>query len=95
MGVSNDMECAHMNAIFLSHSDVLLVDCPDFRSLAPSPSLRSKRLHLKQHKLKAAEKEEEEEEMTDEIRMCPQCEKLISRYVELRSSAVASCQLFL
>ena len=70
--------------IFLFHSDVLLVDCPDYRSLNPSPSLRSKRLHLKQRKSKAAEKEEEEEEMSDEIRMCPHCEKLINRYVEFK-----------
>ena len=66
-----------------THSDELLVDCPDYQSLAPRPSLRSKKLHPKKQKSKVEKEEEEEEgeEITDEIRMCSPCEKLIDRWV--------------
>ena len=65
----------------LTHSDELLVDCPDYHSLAPRPSIRSKKLHPKKQKSKVEKEEEEEEveEITDEIRMCSPCEKLIDR----------------
>lgn len=60
------------------------MDCPDYQSLAPRPSLRSKRLHSKKQKSRVEKEEEEEEgeDVMDEIRMCSPCDKLIARSVD-------------
>lgn len=67
-------------------TDPLLLDCPNYHKLAPSPSLKKRRLKLDQSLGKKSSKKEKEEgarggddAATDELRMCSSCEHLIQR----------------
>lgn len=74
----------------LSNADPLLSDCPDYARLAPSPSLKRRRLKLDQglgKKLSSKKKGKEEDgaeavdsdAATDELRMCSSCVRLVER----------------
>lgn len=67
--------------------DPLLVDSPNYDKLAPSPSLKRRRLKLDQAKLggkKSSKKDKGEDGRdddlaTDELRMCSSCQRLVDR----------------
>lgn len=80
-GSNNAYSIIHRTPSSLSPTDVLLSDCPDYRTLAPSPSLRRKKIRLKPKK-RGAEPGEEEEDL-ENIRMCFLCEKLAQRSVAI------------
>ena len=73
-----------------THTDPLLSDCPDYGQLAPSPSLKRRRLKLDQGLGKKSSKKDKEkggdgggggddDSPTDELRMCSSCQRLVDR----------------
>lgn len=80
--------CSHMTLLsFLPSPDPLLVDSPNYGMLAPSPSLKRRRLKLDQARLggkKPSKKDKGEDGgdddlATDELRMCSSCQRLVDR----------------
>lgn len=74
-----------LSSIFID-TDPLLGDCPDYSDLAPSPSLKKRRLKIEQGlgKKKTSKKDEADDVVnddaaTDEVRMCSTCERLVGR----------------
>ena len=66
--------------------DPLIIDSPDYGKLAPSPSLKRRRLKLDQGLGKKSSKKEKGEDgggdddlATDELRMCSSCQHLVDR----------------
>lgn len=60
--------------------DPLLRDCPDYETLAPPATLPKKKKKFNFLK-KGASAQDEDEEVTDEVRMCTACKELIDRYI--------------
>lgn len=62
--------------VSLTITDPLLSDCPDYPSLVPPETLPKKRFKFKRQ----ASSPDEEEEASNEVRMCAGCKKLVDRY---------------
>lgn len=68
------------NSNCLLTADPLLRDCPDYQDLAPPASIPKKKFQMNFLK-KGASSVDDDDDLSDEVRMCVPCKKLLERYV--------------
>ncbi len=73
-------------------TDPLLRDCPDYQELAPPATISKKKNPLKRLK-KGASSVDEEDDLSDEVRICVPCKKLLERLACGCGEVSCACEL--